>query len=166
MFRKPWFWAVFTLVSALCTIWAVKPFRGGLSHRYPRCDDGSRRPPSRRRKISPAIAVGVPTTRVRPSSSPSTAKSRALSSSRPAANPPTPRCLAGDLYSPYTWVVRRFAEGEVNEATLRFGPDGRPYGFREKDAGGRARGESRRRCCSGARGGCSRRWLGCGPRRV
>ena len=26
MFRKPWFWAVFTLVSALCTVWAALHF--------------------------------------------------------------------------------------------------------------------------------------------
>jgi hypothetical protein len=29
-------------------------------------------------------------------------------------------------------VVRRFAEGEVNETNIRFAPDGEPYGFREK----------------------------------
>ncbi len=40
--------------------------------------------------------------------------------------------LAGDLYSPYTWIVRRFAEGETNETVIRFRPDGTPYGFREK----------------------------------
>ena len=26
MFRKPWFWAVFILVSVLCTAWAVLNF--------------------------------------------------------------------------------------------------------------------------------------------
>ncbi|HEY7058463.1 MAG TPA: lysostaphin resistance A-like protein, partial [Vicinamibacterales bacterium] len=36
------------------------------------------------------------------------------------------------LYSAYTWQVRHFREGETNEVTVRFTPDGRPYGFVEK----------------------------------
>ncbi len=37
--------------------------------------------------------------------------------------------LAGDLYSPYTWVVRLFREGEIEQTWVRFTPDGVPYGF-------------------------------------
>jgi hypothetical protein len=40
--------------------------------------------------------------------------------------------LRDRLYLAYTWRVRLFREGEVNEATLAFAPDGRPYGFVEK----------------------------------
>jgi membrane protease YdiL (CAAX protease family) len=36
------------------------------------------------------------------------------------------------LYLPYNWHVRRFKEGEVNQTTMRFTPDGAPYGFQEK----------------------------------
>jgi hypothetical protein len=36
------------------------------------------------------------------------------------------------LYSAYTWRVRHFRDGETNETTLVFTPDGRPYGFREQ----------------------------------
>lgn len=36
------------------------------------------------------------------------------------------------LYSPYTWRIRHFKEGEVNETLIRFTPNGKPYGFREK----------------------------------
>jgi len=36
------------------------------------------------------------------------------------------------LYSAYIWRVRHFKEGETNETTIRFTPDGRPYGFIEK----------------------------------
>ena len=36
------------------------------------------------------------------------------------------------LYLPYNWHVRRFKEGEVNQTTVRFTPDGTPYGFQEK----------------------------------
>jgi membrane protease YdiL (CAAX protease family) len=34
------------------------------------------------------------------------------------------------VYEPYQWVVRRFAEDEVEEARVRFSPSGRAYGFR------------------------------------
>ena len=40
--------------------------------------------------------------------------------------------LRGDLYSPYTWAIRRFAEGETNETLIRFTPNGTAYGFRER----------------------------------
>ena len=40
--------------------------------------------------------------------------------------------LRDRLYLAYTWRVRHFREGEVNETTIAFSPDGRPYGFVEK----------------------------------
>jgi hypothetical protein len=41
------------------------------------------------------------------------------------------RILKGNLLSPYTWRVRFFREGEVNETSVEFTPDGQPYGFLE-----------------------------------
>jgi len=40
--------------------------------------------------------------------------------------------LRTGLYSAYTWRVRQFREGETNETTIRFTPEGTPYGFVEK----------------------------------
>ena len=40
--------------------------------------------------------------------------------------------LAGRLYSPYSWQVRHFREGETRETLIRFTEEGRPYGFAEK----------------------------------
>jgi membrane protease YdiL (CAAX protease family) len=40
--------------------------------------------------------------------------------------------LAESLYSPYTWRVRHFKEGETLETWLRFTPNGKPYGFTQK----------------------------------
>ncbi|MDX2192897.1 MAG: type II CAAX endopeptidase family protein, partial [Gemmatimonadales bacterium] len=40
--------------------------------------------------------------------------------------------MARDLYQPFQWNVRFFRPGDPREATLRFAPDGRPYGFVEK----------------------------------
>ena len=42
------------------------------------------------------------------------------------------RMLRDHLYAAYTWQVRHFKEGDPNETTIRFTPDGRPYGFVEK----------------------------------
>ena len=42
------------------------------------------------------------------------------------------RMLRERLYEAYTWRVRHFKDGETNESTIRFTPDGRPYGFIEK----------------------------------
>lgn len=42
------------------------------------------------------------------------------------------RMLRERLYEAYAWRVRHFKDGETNESTLRFTPDGRPYGFIEK----------------------------------
>ena len=40
--------------------------------------------------------------------------------------------LRDGLYSAYTWRVRHFREGDPNETTVRFTPDGKPYGFVER----------------------------------
>ena len=51
------------------------------------------------------------------------------------------RMLRDRVYVAFTWRVRHFKEGETNETTLRFTPDGQPYGFVEtlkEDAPGAA----------------------------
>jgi membrane protease YdiL (CAAX protease family) len=42
------------------------------------------------------------------------------------------RMLREHLYEAYTWRVRHFKDGETNESTIEFTPDGRPYGFVER----------------------------------
>jgi membrane protease YdiL (CAAX protease family) len=42
------------------------------------------------------------------------------------------RMLREHLYEAYGWRVRHFKDGETNESTIRFTPDGRTYGFVEK----------------------------------
>ena len=44
------------------------------------------------------------------------------------------RLLEDPIFSPYTWHVRLFSEGVVNETHVHFRPNGRPYGFVEKIA--------------------------------
>lgn len=66
--------------------------------------------------------------------------------------------LREQLYAAYAWRVRQFKEGETNEATIRFTPDGKPYGFVEQlreDAPGASRdGASARRIAEAA----TKRW--------
>ena len=40
--------------------------------------------------------------------------------------------LRDGLFAAYTWRVRHFREGETTETTIRFTPNGRPYGFVER----------------------------------
>ena len=40
--------------------------------------------------------------------------------------------VAGNVYAPYWWEVRLFKPGEVDEAVVRFRPDGAVYGFTAK----------------------------------
>jgi len=42
------------------------------------------------------------------------------------------RMMQQELYSPYTWRIRHFKEGETNETLIRFTPLGKPYGFVER----------------------------------
>ncbi len=42
------------------------------------------------------------------------------------------KMLAEGIYSPYTWRVRHFKEGETLETSIRFTPSGSPYGFSQR----------------------------------
>lgn len=42
------------------------------------------------------------------------------------------RMMETGRYRPYQWHVRHYAPNEARETTLRFTPDGRPYGFTEE----------------------------------
>jgi len=42
------------------------------------------------------------------------------------------KTLDDAIYTPYTWRVRLFEEGNINEVTVLFRPDGRRFGFSEK----------------------------------
>jgi len=104
----------------------------GVSDRHPRPEDGpggGARGGGRARR---PLRLGATGAAPMPPRSSSTAASRASSSSRPAAGRRSPRMLAGDLYSPYTWQVRHFAEFETNETLIRFTPAGKPFGFVER----------------------------------
>jgi hypothetical protein len=131
MFRKPWFWVVFTLVSALSTVWAARHFAeafplvtldvtmdraAALEAAENLAGDRGWGPDGARQAVQFSLDGEV----------------QSFVELEAGGKPAYSEMLSGDLYSPYTWVVRRFAEGEVNETMIRFAPDGAPYGFREK----------------------------------
>jgi hypothetical protein len=131
MFRKPWFWAVFILVSVLCTVWAILNFArafplvtldvtmdrsAALAAAEELATDRGWGPPGARQAVEFSLASSV----------------QSFVELEAGGKQAYTEMLAGDLYSPYTWAVRRFAEGETNETFIRFRPDGTPYGFREK----------------------------------
>ncbi len=57
-------------------------------------------------------------------------------------------------YAPYTWQVRNFREGDAHEVTMRFTPEGDPYGFSvklpEKESGASLEPDAARRIAEDA----------------
>ena len=130
MFRKPLFWGVFVLISVLCVSWAVMNFarafplvnldvqmdrEGALAGAEELADGRGWGPDDSRQAASFRLDGEV----------------CSFVELEAGGKEAYAEMLQGELYSPYTWVVRRFREGEINEATLLFRPDGRPYGFLE-----------------------------------
>jgi hypothetical protein len=133
MFRKPLFWAIFLAVSVLCTAWAVMHFaeaiplvtldvkmdrEGALAAAGSLATERGWGPSQARQAVEFSLNNRV----------------QSFVELEAGGKGAYSEMLRGDLYSPYTWVVRRFQEGETNESVVRFRPDGSPYGFREKMA--------------------------------
>jgi len=130
MFRKPWFWAVFVLVSVLCTAWAVMNF--GQAFPLVTLDVTMDRSAALATAEKLAVERGWGPEDARQAVEFSLdGRVQTFVELEAGGKPAYGEMLRGDLYSPYRWVVRRFAEGETNESIIRFRPDGAPYGFRE-----------------------------------
>jgi hypothetical protein len=131
MFRKSWFWVVFVLVSALCTAWAVRHF----AEAFPIVTLDVSMDRAAALAAADKLAVdrgwGPENARraVRFSHDGEVQSFVELEGGGKAAYT---EMLRGELYSPYTWAVRRFAEGVTNETMVRFRPDGTTYGFFER----------------------------------
>jgi hypothetical protein len=133
MFRKPLFWAVFILVSLICTAWAVMHFAeafplvtldvkmdraGALRSAEDLALEREWGPYSPRHAVGFNLDSGV----------------QSFVELEAGGKQAWGDMIQGELYSPYTWNVRLFREGETNETLIRFRPDGTPYGFRERVA--------------------------------
>src|SRR5215831_1314843 len=128
MFRKPAFWLVFGLISALSALYVVRNFSVAF----------------------PLVSVDIRMDR-------STALATARTEAARFAWPPKTydqaasfgvdqevqnfvelegggkdalrRMIAEHTYAPYTWTVRNFKEGDTHEVAVRFTPEGDPFGF-------------------------------------
>lgn len=131
MFRKPVFWIIFTLFTICCSIFALKFFSkafpiANLDLQMDRQQAlGSARELIEKSQLVPEgfrqAASFVTDYRVQNYVELEVGGSDAFN-----------KMLREGLYSPYTWQVRHFKEGETREALLRFTPTGQPYGFRVK----------------------------------
>lgn len=131
MFRKPWFWAVFVLISVACTAWAVMHFAAAFP--LVTLDVTMDRAAAATAAEELAVDRGWGPEPARKAVEFSLdGRVQSFVELEAGGKEAYSEMLRGDLYSPYTWVVRRFAEGETNETLIRFRPDGAAYGFREK----------------------------------
>lgn len=131
--RKSLFWLVFTCLSGLSIIYAIKYFPRAFSIVNLNISMD-------RTQALKKAALIAETQHLGPSSYRSTASFEADSlvktfvelegGGAPAFN----TMVTGNLYSPYTWQTRHFKEFETNELTMSFKPDGTAYEFIEKIA--------------------------------
>lgn len=132
MFRRPWFWLLFTAVSLLATLAAVRYFGAA----FPRFADLDLRMDriqalAEAKRLAGERSVG-------PARFRQAAKFelddevQSFVELEAGGREAYRQMLASGLYQPYTWRVRHFREGEVREAELRFTPAGEPYGFSEQ----------------------------------
>jgi hypothetical protein len=126
--RKPAFWIVFAVISALSGVFAWRYFPAAL----PLINLDVKM--TRGDALAEAAAIAN-----RLNLAPAGAQRAALFAHDGATQnfveleaggkPAFSQMLNGTLYSPYWWEVRLFKPGETAEARVRFRPDGTVYGF-------------------------------------
>ena len=131
MFKKPVFWVIFVLVFIICSIFTVRYF----PHAFPvvtldlkmdrQAALQAAEEQTQLHRWGPEDYRQAATFRL-------DGRVRNFVELEAGGNEAYRKMLKGDLYSPYTWQVRHFKEGETNEVRMNFTPEGDPYGFREK----------------------------------
>ena len=131
--RKPAFWIVFAIISALSAAFAWRFFPAAL----PLINLDVKM--TRGQALAEAAGIAD-----RLDLAPPAAQRAALFAHDGATQnfveleaggkPAFAAMIEGRLYSPYWWEVRLFKPGETDEARVRFRPDGTPYGFTHKVA--------------------------------
>ena len=110
MFRKPWFWAVFVLISVACTAWAVMHFAAAfpLVTLDVTMDRGAAAAAAEELAVDrgwgPEPARHAVELRL-------DGRVQSFVELEAGGKEAYSEMLRGDLYSPYTWIVRLFAEG-------------------------------------------------------
>ncbi len=134
MFAKPLFWIVFAAVSIACGVFAISFFPRVFT--IVSVDITMTRDVALRSATELAERQGWG-----PRTEPRTVASFAVNQQvqtfvelEAGGAEAFARIVGGDIYTPYTWRVRLFEEGETNETIVHFRPNGRPFGFTEKIA--------------------------------
>ena len=131
MFKRPVFWIVYCLVSVLCVGVAIKYFPRAFP--IVNLDLKMNRQEAVQKAADLAERLGLGPKEYRVASTFALdAPVRDYVELEAGGSDRFSKMLTGSLYSPYTWRVRHFKEGETNEALFYFTPGGEPYGFAER----------------------------------
>jgi membrane protease YdiL (CAAX protease family) len=133
MLRKPYFWIAFLIIATICVVLAARVFplafplvtldlqmdrEGALASAQELAEEHGWGPAGYRQAAVFRVDAQV----------------QSFVELETGGNQAFANMIEGDLFSPFTWVVRNFKGGETNETLVRFTPAGIPYGFREKIA--------------------------------
>jgi len=131
MFKKPIFWIIYVLLFIACVTFSIKNF----SRAFPIVNLDLKM--NRQTAIQKAVDLAGkynwgPKGYKQASSFGVNAQVRNYVELEAGGSEAFSEMLKSRLYSPYTWRVRHFREGETNEVLIRFTPSGEPYGFVER----------------------------------
>jgi hypothetical protein len=148
MFRKPLFWIIFSIFSALCITFTARYFSKAFPVVTLRLTMDRKNALEEARKLDEKFAWGPKSFREAASFDEDTNTQNyvELEGGGKAA---FAGLLSEKLYSPYAWSVRHFKALTTVETTIQFTPEGAPYGFQlklpEKEPGNNVPAEIARR---------------------
>ncbi len=131
--RKPAFWTAFALVSAACLALALKLFPVALPIVNVDISMSRDAAVAAARERAAALKLASPDARAAVLFQTDGATQNYIELEG-GGKKAFGELVKGDLYAPYVWVVRLFEVGKIPEVTLRFTPQGKPYGFERRVA--------------------------------
>ena len=129
--RKPAFWIVFAVVSAVCGALAWRYFPAALPIIHLDVRMTRSEALAQGAAIADRLDLAPPASRTAAVFSHDGATQNFVELEA-GGKPAFASMIEGRLYAPYWWEVRLFKPGETAEARVRFRPDGTPYGFTRK----------------------------------
>ena len=131
MFRRPVFWAVFTVVAMACAIFAALSVPRAFSIVELDLQMDRETALSESRRLAEQFGWG-PSGYRQAASFRVDDRVRSFVELEAGGAEAFAGLMRDGPYFPYQWIVRHFRGGEVREVEFRFRPDGTPYGFRER----------------------------------
>ena len=131
MFKKPWFWTVFVIISIICGYFAFTYFPKAFPIVNVEITMNREDALQSAEELSQKYNVG-PKDHRQAASYGVDGKFQNFVELEAGGKEAFNEVLKSGIYSPYTWKVRHFKEQEVNEALFTFTSEGVPYGIKEK----------------------------------